>query len=121
MSASYPLQKQLSVTGSYFIMPVDNKCAVQNTTLQITVTNTSGTLQYMVERTVYPVQQCIYPTNNTPESVLNAQASWISWVAPTGADVLVNNSWAIKGIRITLINAGSGDSIEIVSIQQGVL
>lgn len=124
MSQSYPLvNDSLTTTNQYAIIPLDTKCAVHNASIQITPTNTSGSLSYKIERTVYPVQKCVYPTFNTSESVLNSQASWDLWVGPTGgnASVLYNNTVAAKGIKITLLAAGAGDSLKFAFIQQGVL
>lgn len=118
---SYPLQNTLTTSDSYFIIPVDTKCAVQNTSIQIDVTNTSGTLQYKIERTLWPVQKCTYPTFNTPEATLNSQATWVAWIDPTNNSILANNNIVVKGIKVTLITADVDDKITITLVQQGVI
>lgn len=118
---SYPLTKILNTSGQYFIIPLDTKCIVHNTVLQIDTINNSGTLQYKVDRTVWPVNQAIYPTFNTSEDVLNAQAKWIGWVDPGSDSQLLQNTIPVKALRVTLITAGDEDSIIIHLVQQGVI
>jgi len=120
MAQSYPAQK-LMTTDSYFIIPVDTKCVMQNSSLQLDVINASGALQYKVEYTLWPVQKCVYPTYNTPEDILNSQATWVTWINPTANPQLVNIQIVIKGIKVTLISAGTGDSLTVTFVQQGVL
>ena len=117
---SFPGLKTLSATGIFIIVP-DVKCAVFNLSLQLTATNTSGTLSYSVDKTCYPLERASFPDYNASESLLNSQAQWVSVESDIATSEFLNFAAPLKGIRITMNTVGTGDSVAVAWIQQGII
>jgi hypothetical protein len=117
---SFPAQVTLTTTGDYQVIIVDNKCAVMDLSIQVDATDTSGTLDYSIQYTLWPLEKANYPTHNTPLSVLNAQAQWIDWQANQSTSNIYNLQMVVEGVKVIVNTAGVDDQIIVTYMQQGV-